>query len=154
MFPPRSSKMRCVSKVRFLLNPSARRKMKQINEGSASAKVSLKGNARLRWHTHSSPSNASFHRLARQRSLRTCLLPALLVCLTSSSPPNSPSTFHHFLLAADSLQRDKASCGHPTAARTSDLGSRPAGTTTEGLSFREAAPQKPRYSREGQTEGM
>lgn len=31
----------------------------------------------------------------------TCLLPTLLVGLTSLSQPNSPSTFHHFLLAAE-----------------------------------------------------
>lgn len=33
--------------------------------------------------------------------LSTCLLPTLLVGLTSLSQPNSPSTFHHFLLAAE-----------------------------------------------------
>lgn len=33
--------------------------------------------------------------------LSTCLLPTLLVGLTSLSQPSSPSTFHHFLLAAE-----------------------------------------------------
>lgn len=33
--------------------------------------------------------------------ISTCLLPTLLVGLTSLSQPNSPSTFHHFLLAAE-----------------------------------------------------
>lgn len=89
-------------------------------------------------------SNAGFNCLTLQISFCTCLLPTLLVCLTSSSQPNSPSTFHHFLLAADSLRGDKASprrrcCRHPPGTRFSDLRSRPARAITEELSFRKMA---------------
>lgn len=97
---------------------------------------------------------ASTASLCSSASLRTCLLPALLACLTSSSPPNSPSAFHHFLLAADSWQRDKVGpprCRHPPGTRSADLRSGPAGTLTEALSFQKAAQQKSQY-RESQTE--
>lgn len=48
--------------------------------------------------------------------LRTCLLPILLVGLASLSQPNSRSTFHHFLLAAE-IRSLLHCCIHRTSSR-------------------------------------